>query len=362
MVILHIGNIHKDKSVGPNINVAQNIIYGNKYENVGLYNLRDSELALDVPKDKVFKISDYPQISDLPKPFNKPDIVIFQGVYFIKYVQIAKYLRKKKIPYIIVPRCSLTDAAIKSKGIKKKVANILFFNSFIKNANSIQFLTENEYKESKKNFKFRDFFIIGNGIEMPDKQYEVKKRNEFKIVFIGRYNVYHKGLDILLKSVHNNVDWFKENNVKVYLYGRDSQGGEKVLIDTIKEYMIDDIVILNGPVYDKEKEEVLLDSDVFIHTSRLEGHPTAVIEAISYGIPVIVTPGTNVADVIKSKRMGYSCILNENSIFEAIKQSFEKRKEYNQISKNSIDYAKDNFNWDSIIKESLDDYRKNLKG
>ncbi len=353
MIILHVANLSDKKSAGPNINVPQNVIYGNKYATVGLYNLKKSNIAVELPRDRYFSITDYPTIESLPSPFDKPDIVIFQGMYEIEQCGVAKKIHKKNIPYIIVPRCSLTTEGQRKKRIKKIIGNILFFNKFIKNASCIQFLTENEYQESKNNFKFRDFFILGNGVEMPKKKYVVKKRKEFKIVFIGRLNVYHKGLDLLLQTVSDNIQWFRDNMVTVNLYGSNSDNGVFTIRKYIDENNIKDIVKLNGPVFDEEKESILLDSDVFIHTSRLEGQPTAVIEAISYGIPVIVTPGTNIVDVVNANDLGYSCEFSKESIFDCIKKSISDKNNYKIISANEIQYAKANFNWDSIIKKFI---------
>ena len=357
MVILHVAYLNNIKAKGPNINVPKNIIYGNLHENVGLYNICQSELAISIPDDKNFSIAQYESIESLPEPFNKPDIVIFQGLYYIKYCAMARKLIKQGIPYIIVPRCSMTWAAVHSKFLKKKIANILFFNRFVKHAKSIQFLTQNEYEESKKVFKFQDYYILGNGVEIPNTYYKVKDRKEFKLVFIARYNIYHKGLDLLLEAVNNNIGWFRENFVTLNLYGNDSDNGLAFLKNYISKNGIDDVVKLNGPAFDKEKEKVLLDSDIFIHTSRLEGQPTAVIEAISYGIPVIVTPGTNLFDVVSKYNLGFTTEFGCDEIFNCIKNSFENRKDFKMISKNELDYAKSNFDWEEIIKISIEKYK-----
>ena len=344
MIILHIANINDKKSKGPNINVPKNIIYGNKFANVGLYNLVDSKLAIEIPSEKNFNINQFKSIDELPSPFNKPDIVIFQGVYYIKHCLIARDLKKKGIPYVIVPRSSLTTAAIQNKYLKKKIANLLFFNNFIQNAKKIQFLTKNEYLESKDNFKINDYFILGNGFEIPNKAYSIKKRKEFKITFIARYNIYHKGLDVLLDSVMDNKKWFIDNNITINLYGTDSEGGLKFLEELINKQKLEKIVKLNGPVFDIQKENVLLDSDLFIHTSRLEGQPTSIIEAISYGIPVIVTPGTNIADVVKENNLGFTTNLDSNDIFLCIKKAYDEFENFKNISCNERKYAKENFN------------------
>ena len=59
---------------------------------------------------------------------------------------------------------------------------------------------------------------------------------------------------------------------------------------------LDDIVFYHyGAVFGKVKEKVLLDNDFFILTSRLEGHPMALIEALSYGLPCLVTQGSRLS-------------------------------------------------------------------
>lgn len=347
-VILHIANLTNDKGKGPNNNVPKNIIYGSRYAKMGLFNLKKGEIAYSLPESTYFSSKDHRSIFDLPVPFNQPQIVIFQGLYYIKYCKIAKQLRKRNIPYIIVPRCSMTTAGIRSHWLKKKVANLLFFNKFVANAKSVQFLAENEYLESKDNFRFKKYFILGNGVELPKKHYEIKNRKEFKIVFVGRYNVYHKGLDVLLESVKKHEKWFKENDVILELYGSDSDNGLNYLTDYIRKNHLEKTIFIKGPVFDEAKEKVLLDADVFIHTSRLEGQPTSVIEAISYGVPVIVTHGTNIADEVKENMLGYIADLSKTSIFNSIEEAFRNKGKLGVISKNEIRHAEEAFNWDTI--------------
>lgn len=138
-VILHIANLTSDKSKGPNNNVPKNIIHGIKCAKMGLFNLEKAEIAFSLPKGTYFSSKDHNSVFDLPTPFDRPQVVIFQGMYKIDQCMIARQLVKKGIPYIVVPRCSLTSAAQNSKRLKKRIGNILFFNSFIANAKKSSF-------------------------------------------------------------------------------------------------------------------------------------------------------------------------------------------------------------------------------
>ena len=363
MIILHIAGLNNKRYAGPNINVPANVIYGNKYAKLGLYNSNfDFENYKEQISDYFIKSSmkNY-DIRTLPTPYNNPDLVVFHSMYLMKHIFIAKKLKKYNIPYIIVPRVALTNKAQKKSWLKKKVANLLVFNRYIKNALAIHFLTENEYCESKK-FKFKNYFIIGNGTEKKEKikEYDDKQTSKFVITFIGRIEKYHKGLDILVETVKLGKKEFEEYGIEINLYGPDDNNSIKFLEERIKKYDISNTIKINSAVYDKEKEEVLLKSDLFIHTSRMEGHPTSIIEAISYGIPVLVTPGTNMDKEVKENQLGFVANFKAKDIKEKIISAYKSRDKFPEITEKEIRYSEENFEWDSIMKKTIDKYKKLL--
>lgn len=359
MVVLCISKLNNEQYAGININIPKYVKELNNY---------CPTAYLDLGKINLDNLSDYKyyfkkgerkfvSLNDLPEPFNKPDIVVFQTLYIKEFVFFYKYLKKEKIPYTIIPRCSMTASAQKKKKIKKVIGNLIFYNKFIRNAEFIHFLTENEKKESS-NFKFKNSVVIGNGIEEKKEKYKIKNRKSFKVVYIGRLDIYHKGLDILIDAIYKEKRFFYEHNISFYLYGPDFEKNLSLLTKKIKELDLENLILICPAVYNEEKKRILLDSDIFIQTSRLEGQPTGVIEAISYGIPVIVTPGTNLSDDVKKFNLGYIADLNDVSISSAIVKSFNEKKSFDKISKNAIKYAENNFDWNKISKEIMAKYSK----
>lgn len=196
MNLLHVCSITNNKTSGISNVVPEHFINQSKFVKVALLNCNNTQIERLKSEKNVFYYNEINKnIDNLPKPFNCPDLVVFHGIYISQYISIYNKILKKDIPYIIIPHGSLTKDAQKIKKIKKVFGNLVLFNRFIKKAKAIQYLSEIEQKMSS-DFK-NDSFIMGNGIYTPSLKKEKFSENCIKLVYVGRYAVYHKGLDIL---------------------------------------------------------------------------------------------------------------------------------------------------------------------
>ncbi|WP_146223228.1 glycosyltransferase [Ureibacillus chungkukjangi] len=326
--------------------------------------LNCSNIQLQIPEDeinyKVFTNKDCPDgnLTKLPKPFNRPDIVIFHGVYYIYYCKVFKYLIKNSIPYVIVPHSSLTSFAQRKKRMKKLIGNYILFNKFIKNANAIQYLTIEEQRMSSTWKK--GSFVCGNGMTLLSNSLKkvFPEKDDFHLVFVSRLDPYQKGLDILLEACNSISNLMREKNISLTIYGPDDCGGEKIVKDLVVNYQIDDLVTIAGPVYGAEKHKILTEADVFVLTSRFEGQPLAVMEALAIGLPVLLTPGTNIADDVVENNCGWKAELSVDSIAEKIIEAYNSRHLLTQLSTNAINYSKTTFSWDIIAQKTIGHYKE----
>lgn len=309
MKIIYISHLSQNIAAGMNWSVPASIKAQEKIDNVFWVNINAAYMPHYSEVKAFHMLKDLGEVLSLnimPPPFDQPDIVVFEGLYFMEYLAFAKELRRENIPYIIVPRGSMTHQALHNHSRWKKFfAHMLYFDSFISHAWRIQYLTQQEANDSTRRFH-TPYFIVPNGVTTPICKKESFSKDGIHAVFIGRLDIYHKGLDLLLDALFCASEKLKKANFTLSLYGP-KRYDYQVIQQEIMKRGIGDIVTLKGEVSGKMKEHVLLNADFFIMTSRFEGHPMGLIEALSYGIPCMVTPGTNMADEIFGADAGWVC-------------------------------------------------------
>lgn len=366
MVILHIAPLSNNKSSGLTYAIPPLVHYQNKILNIktALLNTSSKENYLiydyDFPTYKYGKSKSERNISKLPFPFNRPDLVVFHSTYIPSHIKIAIQLRKIRIPYVIMPHGGMTVGAQQVKKVKKRLANLLCFNKFVENSLALQCLSEGEFKETKMWNK--KMLIVGNGMKLP-KEFKNKKEDKdapIRFTFIGRLNIYIKGLDLLLGGIAKSADNIRNGNGVFDIYGPYNSDSKRFIEKFISDYSIEDIVKLHEPVYDNDKDDVLKRTDVFVLTSRFEGHPMGVLEAMSYGIPCLLTHGTNMSSEVLHEDAGWEVQPSEDSIAKGINNILINDKEnIRKKGLNARGLIINNYSWDKIATQSINEY-KNL--
>lgn len=360
MNIIYISNLSGNKSVGLTYSVPEQIKSQSKIDNVLWYNLNpnyENEHQISV----YYSTTEIPkfEVENLPAPFNCPDLVIFEGFYFIEYCKIAKKLFNNKIPYIIIPRSSLTREGQSKKKFKKMLANYFHFYQFAKNAAAIQYLSDEEHKSSGNKWN-RSVLIIPNGIHEKERRKSFKKESTSKRgIFVGRLDIYQKGIDLLLEACHLIKDELKNSNYSIDLFGPDQNGSRREIEMLIKKYNLTDIVTVNEAIYGDAKEKKMLESDFFVLTSRFEGLPMGLIEALAYGLPCLVTQGSNMLNEITDYNAGWGARTDVPSIVESIRLMLRENTVFDEKGLNAY-YLSTNYKWDKLAETSRDKYKEIL--
>jgi glycosyltransferase involved in cell wall biosynthesis len=254
----------------------------------------------------------------------------------------------------------MTREAQRIKRLKKRIGNLLFFNRMVCHAAALHCLTEKEAEDARA-WK-RPTFVVGNGTILPliSELAQVGRKNKLRFVFIGRLDLYTKGLDLLLDACVVIQQELRESGVEVCLFGPDVNGSRDLIREVIAHNQMADVVHLEEPVLDEEKVKTLQSADLFIHTSRFEGHPTAVLDALSYGVPCLLTPGTNMSSEVIQFGAGWEVDPNPEAIAAGLQRALALRTGLAAKGRCARTLAETRYSWDHIAQQVLAEYRKIL--
>ena len=243
---------------------------------------------------------------------HQPDIVVFNGLYPKQQISFSHYIRRKKIPYILVFHGGASFDNAKKHWFRKIVANILFWYRIIYKAEKVIYLNENELSKSVFKKTNSHYAIIPNGTVCKEVLKKHKSDGLMNISFISRLDYFGKGIDILIRAIQILKEQGWNNKLHFSFYGTSEDDTDK------KICALGDIVSCHGFVTGKEKEEAYKHSDLFILPSRSEGMPMCVLEALSYGVPCLLTRQTNMVDIVVKNNCGWEISLSSENIAEMI--------------------------------------------
>ena len=238
------------------------------------YPLNDKIRIIDMPKsnkNRFLNIVD--RYNFCKKEFSniEPDIIIS----FFNKTQLYAYLSKpKKTVLIGSERCNVLELSFYEK---------LFSKAIAKKCDGFIFQTERVKKYYPKKVR-KNSTVIYNAISN-QKAIDASKKNYLKeniITAMGRLNP-QKGFDILIKSFKKVVSEFPD--YKLLIYG---EGEEREKLQSlINSLSLENNVKLCGN--DKDAIYTVAKSKIFVLSSRFEGMPNALIEAMATGTACIST-------------------------------------------------------------------------
>jgi glycosyltransferase involved in cell wall biosynthesis len=253
----------------------------------------------------------------------------------------------------------MTRCAVAHKGWKKRIGNMAFFSRLVARARALHCLTHREASESSQ--WRRPMFVVGNGTNIPQQNQRaaVAEASPLRMVFIGRLAVEHKGLDLLVDAAAIARGELLRRGARIELYGPDYEGGAKILGDRTARLGLTGLVSLGGPVMGEVKRSILQRADVFLHTSRWEGHPMAVLEALAHGVPCLLTPGTNMSDEVIGNGAGWKVEESPDSVAQGLRTVLlADRRSLRLAGDKARELATEHYSWTSVATRSLEAYRQ----
>jgi glycosyltransferase involved in cell wall biosynthesis len=197
----------------------------------------------------------------------------------------------------------------------------------------------------------RLFEVFPGGVPGEYLSYPVDIEKEDYLLYIGRLDISHKGIDILLEA-------YKKAAVALPLVIAGDGIDKAKVEDLIKEPGLTGKVKLAGWVQGREKFDLIAKSLAVCAPSRVEGWGIVATEAAALGKPVIATRVTGLEEAVFD---GQSGILVENENIEelsnAIKQLVQDKELRRSLGKQARQIAHQ-FTWETIAAQREDFFHR----
>lgn len=242
------------------------------------------------------------------------------------------------------------------KAVKKRLYVGLFEKRNYASAKGIIALTRSECEQITALGIKTPVFEVGNGITMQPPAttfaaaaFRLKHRipvDRPVVLFVGRIT-HKKGLHYLIDAMPRVLECVP--SVRLVICGGRGQDVEYVrqLDEQVSLLGLVDCVRWAGFVDEIEKRSAFASSSVFAHPSYSEGMALAILEAMAFGIPTVVTPGCYMDVAVASGALELTQ-QNAHRLADTLITLLSNQARARETSEKGRIYARDNHTWEAV--------------
>ena len=195
--------------------------------------------------------------------------------------------------------------------------------------------------------------IINNGVFIPEENTNIFTNDQINITIVSRL-VSHKNIEKIIKAISDlNSPLI---NLNIIGDGPELNQLQKISLESNNK----DNIIFHGKLNRDEINHIFLNSDIYIQASNYEGLPHSLLEAMSYGIPVLCTPVGECKEILGNEDRGYILDLpvSKNNIKSKISEIIGEKNIANKKGEKGKDFINEKYN----LTNSLNLYKNLFTG
>ncbi len=181
--------------------------------------------------------------------------------------------------------------------------------------------------------------IINNGVFIPEEYTKIFTNDQINITIVSRL-VSHKNIEKIIKAISDlNSPLI---NLNIIGDGPELNQLQKISLESNNK----DNIIFHGKLNRDEINHIFLNSDIYIQASNYEGLPHSLLEAMSYGIPVLCTPVGECKEILGNEDRGYILDLpvSKNNIKSKISEIIGEKDIANKKGEKGKDFINEKYN------------------
>lgn len=283
------------------------------------------------------------------------DLVILNGILHPTLYSLSRILRRQRVPYIVAPHDPYTPEFFRRSRHKKWPYWYLLERPMLQQAIGIQVLDKRHQQCLRHLGITTDVIETPNGFHPEDSHFEPapwQPGTPVRLMFLGRFDAYNKGLDLLVEAVH---DLSRRHPLQLTFQG--SIGDDRAALEArVAELNLQHVKFLD-PDYTQAPSQLIQHHDVFCVPSRFEGFSLAALEAMLAGRVLLVSEIAGVAPHINASDCGVVVQPAVTSIKAGLEQLLQRRDEWVEMGDRGRRYVLDELCWKNIATTALNHYQ-----
>lgn len=204
-----------------------------------------------------------------------------------------------------------------------------------------------------------DTHVFGYDEQAACRQKLTLDSGQFIIFSVGSL-IHRKGFDLTIKALASLRQRFANRDICLYIGGSPGHEGDysQKLRQLIKQFQLEGVVHFIGQVANSELRDWYNAADVFCLSSRGEGSPNVLTEALACGCPSVTTNVGAANEILSSEPDQGFCVEVdsvqeiERGITQILTMNFDRKKNAARFSK---------YTWDWCAQEVVSFYEQNMR-
>lgn len=286
----------------------------------------------------------------------KPDLVVLHQIYTLSTILGYWYAKRYHIPYAVMPHGSLTKYHESDSRLIKTLAKKIIFSRILLKSNLIIVTCDSEKNDLANSLQVKTYKIAyGSPLQYPVDGIPVIRdstHRNLRIVFSGRFDK-KKNLPLLIKSLPQVLD--KYPGLILDIAGSGSSREVNDLHHLVSSMQLEPSIQFHGWIGTDRMRQLLTASKLLVLPSENENFAIVVAEALSLGIPCVVSKFVGTADIVAKHRAGE--VINQltpTSIADGIIKVLQGdeaayRKAAIEATRDELDWSKIALQWKALI-------------
>lgn len=232
-------------------------------------------------------------------------LVVLHQIYTLSTLIGYRFAKKSRIPFAVFPHGSLTNYHDSESKLRKRIARLLLFSRILREADAI-IVTCTSEREDLDIFLKPKAVLMSYGDVINDLYYDrntdaANDSENMRILFSGRFDK-KKNLKLLVTAMPTIIS--KYPLVTLAIAGSGNKKETRELYKLINFLNIEKHIEFHGWVDKSRMKELLVSARLLVLPSENENFGLVVSEALSSGVPCVVSKFVGTSDIVAKHHAG----------------------------------------------------------